>query len=165
MRRTALRSRNNKSANRLHARNFGEEAKTVRMMPCCVGPDGCSGPVEVAHVVARGRGGCKGGRFDVAPLCRKHHREAGEQSRPHVPGEPETQRHRFERVHRIKLRAVADRIAIEHSEPLGLVAVARRYASTGVATEYEKDAIAGWMRRNGALLTGSAEVMQGEAMA
>ena len=42
------------------------------MMPCVV----CSsGPVEAAHVKARGMGGCGGDRRSLVPLCTRCHRE------------------------------------------------------------------------------------------
>jgi hypothetical protein len=159
--------RNQTRSKKAHARNYGEEAATIRLMPCLAEGRGlarCMGPIHVAHVTARGRGGCKGGRFDQVPLCAAHHRLAGEAGT--------SDRAMFERLHVLDLRAEADRIALLHSEPLGLRAVARRWvqynalADAVIATKtrvawralesfeaddaltgYECDALFGWVRR------------------
>lgn len=53
----------------------------LRRQPCCVGPLGCSGPVEAAHI-RFGRPGApptglqrKPNDQDATPLCVAHHRE------------------------------------------------------------------------------------------
>jgi hypothetical protein len=155
--------RNPTRSKKAHARNYGEEAATIRLMPCLAEGRGlarCMGPIHVAHVTARGRGGCKGGRFDIVPLCAAHHRLAGEAGT--------SDRVMFEKLHSLDLRAEADRIALLHSEPLGLRAVARRWVAlleaiddTSVTHDslafagrldaapgaYERDALLGWVRR------------------
>jgi hypothetical protein len=53
----------------------------LRRQPCAVGPDGCSGPVEAAHVRTAKRGdpptglGRKPDDCRATPLCRGHHRD------------------------------------------------------------------------------------------
>lgn len=56
-------------------RNFGPHAEWIRSLPCVLTGRGCSGPVEAAHAVARGMGGCKGSRKDLVPLCCGHHEQ------------------------------------------------------------------------------------------
>jgi hypothetical protein len=147
--------RNQTRSKKAHARNYGEEAATIRLMPCLGEGRGlarCMGPIHVAHVTARGRGGCKGGRFDQVPLCAAHHRLAGEAGT--------SDRAMFEKLHSLDLRAEADRIALLHSEPLGLRAVARAWVLEQYDREhylhaavlehldaYERDALFGWVRR------------------
>lgn len=67
---------------KLYARNFGEggeRGEVVRSMACLARGDGrCSGPIEAAHVVARGMGGCNSSSRQLVPLCRGHHREQGD---------------------------------------------------------------------------------------
>ncbi len=93
--------------------DFGEEAKTVRALPCLVA--GCCGtPVEPAHVKSRGAGG---GRFDIVPLCHVHHREQ------HSRGI-----RTFAKIYSLDLRLEADRVALEHSEPLGIRGLSRRWS-------------------------------------
>ncbi len=93
--------------------DFGEEAKTVRALPCLAA--GCNAcPSEPAHVKSRGAGG---GRFDIVPLCHAHHREQ------HSRGV-----RTFAKIYGLDLRAEADRIALEHSEPLGIRGLFRRWA-------------------------------------
>ena len=98
-----------------YARNFGDEAEAVRRMPCLA----CGAHAEPCHVTARGMGSAKGGRFDLVPLCRTHHQEAGEAGT--------SQRETFEREHGLDLRANADGIAMQHDPPLGLRGVARAW--------------------------------------
>lgn len=53
----------------------------LRRQPCCVGPNGCSGPVEAAHVrfAVPGEGSTgmqrKPSDSRAVPLCVAHHRE------------------------------------------------------------------------------------------
>lgn len=148
---------------KLHARNFGEEAERVRRMPCLVAVvqgvswyserGECSGQLAAAHVTARAMGGSKGGRFDLVPLCAHHHDEAGEAKT--------SKRIAFEARHGLDLRAEADRIALEHPEPLGIRDLAARWACgetpggcgalppecQGPLDAYESDALLGWVRR------------------
>jgi hypothetical protein len=85
-RKTPVKPRNAKRKAEQFARNFGDEAEAVRALPCLcrgIGPVArCVGPVQAAHVTARGMGAVKGGRFDLVPLCAHHHGEAGEANRP-----------------------------------------------------------------------------------
>lgn len=143
MKRSPMRSRSGpiRASNRgrrasKYARNFGEEADRVRHMPCLA----CRAFAEPAHVTARGAGGVKGGRFDLVPLCRTHHREAGEART--------SQRATFEREHGLDLRREADRIAALHDSPLGLREVADRWASQVEISDYDREALVGWLRRN-----------------
>jgi hypothetical protein len=155
--------RNPTRSKKAHARNYGEEAATIRLMPCLAEGRGlarCMGPIHVAHVTARGRGGCKGGRFDIVPLCAAHHRLAGEAGT--------SDRAMFERLHSLDLRAEADRIALLHSEPNGLRAIAERWIvrcacghewasrpdgcdcvapKASTLGDYERNALFGWVRR------------------
>lgn len=133
------------------ARNFGEEAKAVRGMPCLVAvklghsfwseTGACGGACRAAHVTARGMGAVKGGRFDLVPLCDCHHEEAGEAET--------SQRAAFEKRYGLDLRAEADRIALEHPEPLGIRGLARRWAFCNPPRldDYEREALLGWVRR------------------
>ncbi len=126
------------------ARNFGDEADAVRAMPCLCRGHGafvrCSGDVVDAHVVSRGAGG---GRFDVVPLCDGHHTEQHKGIKT------------FAARYGLDLRAIADRIALEHecsrpAEPgdLGLRPVARAWANLhGMPEGYDRDALFGWVRR------------------
>lgn len=108
-----------------HARNFGEEADRVRAMPClCAGHPAavCAGvadrqAVEAAHVKARGMGAANGGRFDIVPLCPRHH----DSSAAGVEA--------FERNYGLDLRAEADRVALLHEAPLGVRGLAQRWAA------------------------------------
>jgi hypothetical protein len=103
-------ARNRKRSAAALDQDFGEEAKTVRALPCLVA--GCLAcPSEPAHVKSRGAGG---GRFDIVPLCHAHHREQ------HSRGI-----RTFSKVYGLDLRAEADRIALEHSEPLGIRGLAQ----------------------------------------
>lgn len=72
VRRTRIRPVNPERRRRLSAEAFGERGAAVRAMACVVVGDGCSGPIEAAHVRSRGAGG---GRRDLVPLCRGHHRQ------------------------------------------------------------------------------------------
>jgi hypothetical protein len=129
--------------------DFGEEAKTVRALPCLVAGC-CMGPSEPAHVKSRGAGG---GRFDIVPLCHAHHREQ------HSRGI-----RTFSKIYGLDLRLEADRVALEHSEPLGICGLARRWAAwldwsirADRVDEYEGDwdphsghdlgTLLGWVRR------------------
>jgi len=52
----------------------------TRRLPCCVGPVGCSGGIEAAHIRYGRRGaptglGIKPNDSDCVPLCRGHHRD------------------------------------------------------------------------------------------
>jgi hypothetical protein len=119
-----LKPRNQTRSTKAFARNYGDEAAAVRLLPCLAHGRGlirCLGPTHVAHVTARGRGGCKGGRFDVVPLCARHHEHAGEAGT--------SQRADFEELYTLDLRAEADAIALAHSEPLGIRGLARRWAA------------------------------------
>lgn len=81
-RRTWIRRANPERRARMFARNFGEggeRGEVVRSMACLARGDGrCSGPIEAAHVVARGMGGCNSSSRQLVPLCRGHHREQGD---------------------------------------------------------------------------------------
>jgi hypothetical protein len=114
--------------------DFGEEARTVRALPCLVAGC-CMGPSEPAHVKSRGAGG---GRFDIVPLCHAHHREQ------HSRGI-----RTFAKLYGLDLRLEADRVALEHSEPLGLRGVAARWGTAGERPldSYEHAALLGWARR------------------
>lgn len=151
-----LNPRNSKKRARSKRRNFGDEAEAVRAMPCLIahptlGEWSCRGPVQAAHVTARGSGGAKGGRFDLVPLCAHHHREAGEANRPGETGE--TQRDRFEARYRLDLRLEADRIALEHPGSLGLIPLALQWHARLLVGKpvdigpYERSALLGWTRR------------------
>lgn len=102
-------------------RNFGERGEAVRAMPCLCGRkpgrvvmnSGCRGPVQAAHTIARGMGGCGGDRRQLVPLCARHHEEAGEGSwKPQQP----SKRTAFEKRHGLDLKAEAERIAVELDE-------------------------------------------------
>ncbi len=99
--------RNAKRRAKLYARNFGERAAFVRSMEC-LGSAGCAGPIEAAHVRARGMGGVRGSRRDLVPLCSRHHAEAGEART--------SMRRTFELVHAVDLTAEAARIAASLDE-------------------------------------------------
>lgn len=167
MKRSRPNQRNAKRRAALHARNFGEEAKRVRAMPCLglvrigewrwegreIGEEWClcDGAIAAAHVTARGMGGVKSGRFDIVPLCAHHHREAGEAGT--------SQRATFEQCYGLDLRAEADRIALEHARPLGIRGLAARWSvweegasALGMTTcfrldAYETEALLGSVRR------------------
>jgi hypothetical protein len=81
-------------------KNFGARAEAVREMRCLVDQD-CQGPVCAAHATSRGAGG---DRFDLVPLCNRHHHEQ------HAHGILT-----FESRHFLSLREEADRIAVELS--------------------------------------------------
>lgn len=87
-------------------RNYGDRGEAVRAMPCvvereCVGLlRACFGPIQAAHVTARGMGGCNGDRRSLVSLCAAHHRQQGDMG---VKS--------FERLHEIDLTAEAERIA------------------------------------------------------
>lgn len=122
-----------------HARNFGNEADAVRRMPCLV----CGAHAEACHVTARGMGGAKGGRFDLVPLCRTHHQEAGEAET--------SQRAAFEREHGLDLRAEADHIAASHEPPLGIrgAACVVDGGHAELLSPYERRALHDWVARAG----------------
>lgn len=153
-----IRRRNEKRSRERRARNFGDEADILRLMPCRLSAampprglgwhaPGCRGDIVPAHVCSRGAGG---GRFDIIPLCQGHHDEQ------HACG-IET----FATRYGLDLRAEADRIALGHPRPLGIRGLADRW--TGLAdaqpmvcdddpaTErlgnYELSALLGWVRR------------------
>lgn len=152
-----VKPRNSKRKAAAFARNFGDEADAVRAMPCrlsAMSPPlglgwsapGCCGDIVVAHVVSRG---ASGGRFDIIPLCQRHHDEQ------HACG-IET----FSRRYGLDLRREADRVALEHAAPLGLRMVARRWTLEAMAAErfagaavlevldaYERAALLGWVGR------------------
>lgn len=168
MRRSPIKPSNRKRRAKMHVRNFGVEAETVRGMPCLCwrskdaftwGDEShlCVGPVAAAHVTARGMGASKGGRFDLVPLCSSHHGEASEAGT--------SQREAFEERYGIDLRAEADRIATP-----GIAGLAQRWVEVqdranevlygqsliceavdsmdAVALDtYERDALLGWVRR------------------
>lgn len=165
MKRTRINPINRKRKAELHARNFGDEAEAVRMLPClacarerelgtAVTRAGTRRTVVAAHVTARGMGGAKGGRFDLVPLCDAHHREAGEART--------SEREAFETRYGLDLRAEADRLAAAQAIPLGICGLARRLAQGGASfdvadlddwerpeelSDYERDALLGWVRR------------------
>jgi hypothetical protein len=149
-----VKPRNGKRAAEADARNRGEEGKTVARMACLV--PGCHDRAEVCHVIPKSA--ARGGRFDIVPLCRLHHGEAGE---GRSDGRPTSLRTAFEKRHGLDLRAIADRIAIEHSEPLGLRAVAawwvgceREGIGASSANVYERVALFGWVRREADRIVG-----------
>lgn len=119
----ALRANGRKSAKRrkaTHERCFGaprpgdgdtRDAAVRRMRCLALGRAGhvCDSPVQAAHVRARGMGGAKGDRFDLIPLCRLAHREAGELPSPgNYHG---SQREAWELKHGVRLRATAAALA------------------------------------------------------
>jgi len=99
-----------------YERNFGERADAVRAMRCLVHRPGvvrlarnaCQGDIVAAHVRARGMGGAHGSRFDICPLCARHHDEAGEIRT--------SKRAAFEAKYGVDLQAEAERIAAELTE-------------------------------------------------
>lgn len=102
MRRTGrIKSTNPKRRRESFVRNFGERGEAVRAMRCLVGI-GCRGPVQAAHVKARGMGGRGGDRRSLVPFCAGHH---DEQSRRGVKT--------FAAAHQLNLDAEAERIAHE----------------------------------------------------
>lgn len=191
LKRTPIRNRNAKRQRRVERRNFGGEADAVRAMPClCIaafdrmgwraaqsglvalGLSICTGKSRAAHVTARGMGAAKGGRFDIGPLCDRHHAEAGEAGT--------SQRAEFEKRWGIDLRLEADRIALEHAAPLGLRTVARRWTAElaiasfeveatpeqevrdhGTLSDYEWKALLGWTRRRMELWSGRLPYIAG----
>lgn len=98
-----------------YARDFGDEADLVRALPCLI--TGTT-PSEPAHVTSRGAGG---GRFDLVPLSPEMHRQQ------HEVGILS-----FQACHNLDLREIADRIALEHPEPLGIRGLAKAFDSDGV---------------------------------
>ncbi len=148
-----LKPRNSSRSKAAREQDFGEEADTVRKMPCTV-PGCTAGPCQPAHVKSRG---ASGGRFDIIPLCAAHHRE-----------QHDTGIKTFAAWHGLDLRAEADRIALMHSDPLGLRGVARRWVELAAAiddpaihhdseefaerlhrapSEGDREALLGWVRR------------------
>jgi hypothetical protein len=107
-----LSPRNRTRSTAARKQDFGEEAATVRLLPCTV-LGCCVSPCQPAHVKSRGAGG---GRFDIVPLCHEHHREQ------HSVGIKT-----FAAKYALDLRAEADRIALAHSEPLGIRGLADRF--------------------------------------
>lgn len=102
LRRTGnIKATNPKRRRESFARNYGERGEAVRAMRCLVGI-GCRGPVQAAHVKARGMGGRGGDRRSLVPFCAGHHDE-------------QTRRggKTFAAVHRLNLDAEAERIAYE----------------------------------------------------
>ena len=92
----------------MFARNYGERGAAIREMPCTVyqasdPPDlACYGPVQAAHVIARGMGGCTSDRRSLVPLCMEHHRQQGNIGILS-----------FQALYRVNLDVEAERIAIE----------------------------------------------------
>jgi hypothetical protein len=107
-RKTPLRRFNPKRRAAAQARNFGERGAAIRAMACLATKTPCRGRVHAAHVVARGMGGVKGSRRDLAPLCEHHHHAASEART--------SQRAAFEATHEINLFTEAARIAVELDE-------------------------------------------------
>lgn len=108
---TPLAKVNRKRKAKVYARNYGERGELVRAMPCVLRGRhpasrglACSGRVVAAHVRARGMGGAKGSRRDLAPLCDAHHRELDDRL-----GSPE----RFSERYGVDLLAIAERIALD----------------------------------------------------
>jgi hypothetical protein len=126
---------NRKRKTKRYARDFGDEADLVRAMPCLI--TGTT-PSEPAHVTSRGAGG---GCFDLVPLSPAMHRqqhEVGIES--------------FQACHGLDLRAEADRIALDHPEPLGIRGLARRWANEPTSlTDRQRAALFGWTLRRIAL--------------
>lgn len=132
-RRTPLRQRNSSRKADAYARDFGEEAEAVRGMPCLA----CGlTPSDPAHVRSRGAGG---GRFDIVPLCRAHHQEQ------HQHGIQT-----FAARHGLDLRAKADHIAAAHVAPLGIAGLMLRRLAVEPLTDYEREALDAWLRRQNA---------------
>jgi len=103
--RKRLQARNPKRARKAYERNYGERGDAVRAMHCLVGgieSTGCRGPIQAAHVKARGMGGCNGDRRSLVPFCAGHHDE-------------QTRRggKTFAATHRLDLAAEAERVALE----------------------------------------------------
>jgi hypothetical protein len=145
-----VKPRNPERKAKVFAEAFGDEASAVRRLPCCVRsrmtmhcPDHtCSGDIVAAHVMARGRSR-KGGRFDLVPLCDRHHREAGEART--------SEREKFEAKFGVNLRLLADAIAVNHERPLGLCEVANLWAQSEAISSYDTAALFGFAVRQGDL--------------
>lgn len=153
-----MKSVNSKNRRKGHARSYGEEGEAIRRLGCLTG---APGPVVLAHVVARGMGNARGGRFDIVPLTQAMHTAAGEANTG--------QRTKFERQHSLNLRQEADALALCHARPLGIRGLADRWAlgwPSGHDMEgaqrarvldamelycgldrYEAEALLGWVRR------------------
>jgi hypothetical protein len=129
MQRTRIKPTNPKRRREAFARNFGERGEAVRAKPCLaldkigawrwgpgeLGEDWtlCRGPMQVAHVLARGMGATKGDRRQLVPLCAGHHDEAGEGS---WKDEQPSKRAAFQARYGLDLKAEAERIALELDE-------------------------------------------------
>lgn len=68
---TPLKKVNRARKAKLHERNFGDYADTIRAMPCCI----CDRyGVQASHVKARGMGGCNSDKSSLVPMCARCHR-------------------------------------------------------------------------------------------
>lgn len=118
----------------------GRHADYIRSLPCaCRGRSSlpehdCRGRTEAAHEDARAMGGCGGGWADIGPLCRVHHREAGERRT--------SQREAFEARYEISLRRVADEHARHYMSDL-----AKLWVAGALGPGYDREALFGWVRR------------------
>ncbi len=89
----SIRRRNPKRAKKRQEQAYGDKAKYIRSLPCCV----CHkpGPSDPHHYPTRAAGGTS---KDLVPLCREHHREFHD-----------TGADTFQRRHYIDLKSRAER--------------------------------------------------------
>lgn len=125
-RRAPLPRVNRKRKAKMFERNFGARAALVRAMGCAV--EGCREQPQAAHAIARGKGGAKGSKLDLVPLCARHHAEAGEART--------SARADFEARHGLDLLALAADIDLRISEVL----------PGSVAAERAVEVLAAWQR-------------------
>lgn len=77
-RRLPMRKANPRRRRESFERNYGERGDYIRAMPCLLAQFGtCMGPIQAAHVKARGMGGRGGDRHSLVPLCGVHHLKMG----------------------------------------------------------------------------------------
>lgn len=112
-RKTALARVNRKRRTKLFTRNYGSATRlhAAKAEGCLVaGRAGhrCSGPLDAAHVVARGMGGAKGDARQIVILCRAAHIQAGERGT--------SDRALFETVYGVDLEREAAKLAARLDE-------------------------------------------------
>lgn len=117
-------------------RKISDEEKTILKLSCLVHDRlgeyaDCSGLIEAFDVAGDGL------PTDRVPLCRCHAREAGEAG--------SVERERFEVTNWIDLREAADRIAVMHSEPVGIRGLATRFAHDD---EFDAEHLDAWERND-----------------
>jgi hypothetical protein len=154
---------NSKRKRERHARNFGAEAEAVRGLPCLVCQET---PCDPAHVTSRGAGG---GRFDLVPLCRMHHDEQHAQgavtfeTRKRLDLRAEADRVALLHAPPLGVRGLAQRWAGRRASvlaagaavaafavfdfPAGIEHSARVHPVPEPLTDYEREALLGWVRR------------------